>query len=637
MNKKIRSTRKSWARLRIAWIAFGCIGLSILLGCSSTSVPGAPAEPERAGVSGPLRELSVGRLVGTTGRYGGFVWRGIPYAEPPIGERRFRAPIPASGWKGTRDATRFGSACPQYASETNTEEAFSKGDVVGNEDCLFLNVYAPKQARPSKDSTGTRLPVMFWIHGGGNTSGTSSFYNGSRLADEHQVIVVTINYRLGFLGWFRHRSLRLEADPLDASGNFGTLDQILALDWVQKNIDAFGGDPGNVTIFGESAGAWNVISLLASPLAAGKFHRAIAQSPLTWSFSATESENYVDDVLPGRQSSSSEAILRMMLAEGLAEDRASAKAKMAAMDEAALARFLREMSVVKLFAGYKLEGSEAEDGYTCPRLFEDGVVLPSVRLGHAFRPDRAFNRVPVILGTNKDEEKLFLLYDAEYTSQVFGVIPTFRDRDRYLRDAATITRIWRMMGVDDVAEDLSRAMPGDVFSYRFDWDEEPSFLWSNLGELIGAAHGFEIPFVFGHWDLGPNSHRLFNEGNRSGREVLSTAMRSYWAEFAWQGRPGMGRAGQLPRWSAWKHGSSRFAVLDTPADGGVRMSEGRDTTDAIVSTILADASYQSLRRRCTALASIYNWAPLAFSVDDFREAGGGICRSFAIQDLVEPL
>ncbi len=640
MNEIARSTRGSRSWFRVILLALAWLCVSALVGCSTTAESGAgigTTDSEQVVAAGPRRMLSTGEILGTTGRYGGLVWRGIPYARPPIGERRFRAPVPAANWAGTREALRFGSVCPQYASETNTDQGFSRGDLVGSEDCLFLNVYAPVEASPSKDSKGSRLPVLLWIHGGGNTSGTASFYNGSRLAQDHQVIVVTINYRLGFLGWFRHRALRAGVEPAEASGNFGTLDQILALDWVQANIDAFGGDPNNVTIFGESAGAWNVISLLASPLAAGKFHRAIAQSPLTWSFSPTEAENYVDDPMPGRPSSSNEAILRVLIHDGQATDRRHAKAKIAAMDDASISRFLREQPVAALFSGYQSEGSEVEDGYTCPRIFEDGAVLPAVPLGHAFRSDSAFNRVPVILGTNKDEEKLFLLYDKEYTSQVFGFIPTIRDRHRYMRDAATITRIWRMMAVDEVAEDLSLAMPGQVFSYRFDWDEEPSFLWTDLGELIGAAHGFEIPFVFGHWDLGPSSHRLFNDGNSAGRQVLGSAMRSYWAEFARNGRPGTGHDGKQPEWLAWQHGSSRFAVLDTPGDGGVRMSAGRDSTDAIVSTILADESYQSLRRRCTALAAINNWAPLAFTAEDFREAGGGLCRSFELRKLVDPL
>jgi para-nitrobenzyl esterase len=330
-------------------ILFSC---STTTGTTTPTPTPAPTPTHKTGevvAPTPHRMLSSGKIIGTSGRYGGLVWRGIPYARPPVGERRFRAPNPASSWEGTREALRFGSPCPQYASETNAGEVYSNGDIVGSEDCLFLNVYAPTEASPSKDSTGGLLPVLFRIHGGGNTSGTASFYDGSRLAQEHQVLVVTINYRLGFLGWFRHRALRAGADAIDGSGNFGTLDQILALDWVQSNIDAFG-YPTNVTIFGESAGAWNVISLMASPLAAGKFHRAIAQSPVTWSFSAAAAENYVDDAQPGRPSSSNEAIVRMMIAGGHAADRDGAKAEVAAMDDASLSRFLRAKSVVELFA-----------------------------------------------------------------------------------------------------------------------------------------------------------------------------------------------------------------------------------------------------------------------------------------------
>jgi para-nitrobenzyl esterase len=629
MNRAKRSNAQKRGPQRLVFHILALACLSGAMGCSTT--------PLDRGASDSLRHPPSGSVIGTRGLYGGFAWRGIPYAQPPIGEGRFRAPRPLPTWQGVREATAFGSSCPQYASSTNIDTPISKGNLVGNEDCLFLNVYAPERIAGTAATPASELPVMVWIHGGGNTSGTASFYNGTRLASEHQVVVVTINYRLGFLGWFRHRALRNGADPIDASGNFGTLDQIRALDWVQENIAAFGGNPNNVTIFGESAGGWNVMSLLASPLASGKFHRAIAQSSLTWSHSPARAENYTDDALPGEKTSSGESLLRMMIAGGQADDRVNAKKVIASMGDESLSRYLRDRTVAELFAAYEVEGTEAEDGYTCPRIFEDGVVLPATPLGEVFRPDSPFNRVPVMLGTNKDEEKLFLLYNPEYTSRLFGVIPRFRDRGRYLRDAQTITRIWRLMAVDEVAADLARAMPGEVFSYRFDWDEQPSFLGSDLSELLGAAHGFEIPFVFGHWNLGPNSDRLFVEENRPGREALSTAMMSYWAEFAASGRPGKGRDRRLPHWQAWTDGAPRFAILDTTAGGGLRMTEGRDTANDIVETILADTSYETLRRRCTALASIYNWAPLAFSVDDYHAVGNGLCREFAIRDLVDPL
>ncbi len=585
-----------------------------------------PQTPTAETATASLRHPAAGSVIGTAGRYGGHAWQGIPYAVPPVGPMRFRAPTPLPRWAGTQRAVEFGASCPQYASAWGGDVSAPEGTLVGNEDCLFLNVYAPEA------TGGERLPVMFWIHGGGNVNGTTSFYDGSRLANEQRVVVVTVNYRLGFLGWFRHESLRAGTDRADASGNFGTLDLILALDWVQRNVAAFGGDPNNVTIFGESAGGWNVVSLLASPLAKGKFHRAIGQSSLSWSTHPARAENLVDDPDPGDALSSGETLLRLLVADGRAMDRASAKQVLAAMKGEQIADYLRAKSVAELFAAYDPEDDRKFEN---PRVFEDGHVLPATPLAWAFRPGAPFNRVPVMLGTNKDEEKLFLLFNEDYASHLFGIIPRLRNRERYLRDAETITRIWRMMAVDELARDLARSMPGEVFAYRFDWDEEPTLLWVDLGELIGAAHGLEIPFVFGHWYLGPQTGLLFNDSNRPDREALGASMMSYWTEFAARGHPGKGRDGDLPHWAAWTEGAARFNILDTDRDGGMRMTEGSETADDIAASILADASYETVRNRCRALAAIHDWAPLAFTERDYTEAGRGFCHAHPMRELLE--
>lgn len=609
--------------------------IALVFAAAMASAVGCATKPLATGnetVAATLRHPTAGSVIGARGLHGGYRWRGIPYAAAPTGDRRYRAPAPLEPWEGTREALSFGASCPQFASAFGGDTSARDGELVGSEDCLFLNIYAPETAASAMGAKRKPLPVMFWIHGGGNVNGTSSFYNGSRLAADQNVVVVTVNYRLGFLGWFAHPALRADATPADASGNYGTLDLIRALGWVQENIEAFGGDPGNVTIFGESAGGWNVVSLLASPLAKGKFHRAVVQSGLSWSRPHARAENYTDANDPGEPFSAGDAIINLMLADQTASDREGAKQTIASMAPAALASYLRGKSVRELFDVYDPEGS---GDFTCPRMFEDGTVLPASPLAHAFGPGKTFNRVPVMLGTNKDEEKLFLLFDREYTQQFFGVIPRLRDRARYLRDADTITRIWRMMAVDELAHDLSRAMPGDVFSYRFDWDEEPSFLWFDVGEMIGAAHGFEIPFVFGHWDLGPDTPRLFNDSNLRGREALSNAMRSYWTEFATRGHPGKGRDGKLPHWAAWTAGASNFALLDTVHDGGLAMTEGHETPQGIASSILADPSYANTKRRCRALAAIFDWAPLAFTVDDYARAGRGVCHEYPIHEILE--
>ncbi|MBV4411375.1 carboxylesterase/lipase family protein [Enterobacteriaceae bacterium YMB-R22] len=221
----------------------------------------------------PIVTLSQGQLAGTLDN-GIAVWRGIPYAQPPTGEGRWRAPRPATPWEGVKMADKFGPS-PWQDAQTCCE--VGGGDPgVFSEDCLYLNVWAPA-------ARSTPLPVMVWLHGGGFTLGAGSLppYNGDALA-ARGVVLVTLNYRLGHLGFFAHPALTGE-DPLGQTCNFGLLDQIAALAWVRDNIAHFGGDPGNVTLFGESAGARSVLSLLASPLAGGLFHKAIIQSAYTLS------------------------------------------------------------------------------------------------------------------------------------------------------------------------------------------------------------------------------------------------------------------------------------------------------------------------------------------------------------------
>ncbi|WP_032986273.1 carboxylesterase/lipase family protein, partial [Cronobacter malonaticus] len=200
------------------------------------------------------------------------VWRGIPYAAPPVGERRWRAPQPLTAWQGVRDATAFSAASWQNAGFCRELAGGDPGAF--SEDCLYLNVWAPATRE-------TPLPVMVWLHGGGFTLGAGSLppYDGQALA-RRGVVLVTINYRLGHLGFFAHPALEGE-DPAGPVYNFALLDQIAALRWVQDNIAAFGGDRDNVTLFGESAGARSVLSLMASPLAKGLFHKAIVQSGYT--------------------------------------------------------------------------------------------------------------------------------------------------------------------------------------------------------------------------------------------------------------------------------------------------------------------------------------------------------------------
>jgi para-nitrobenzyl esterase len=182
--------------------------------------------------------------------------------------------------------------------------------------------------------------------------------------------------------------------------------------------------------------------------------------------------------------------------------------------------------------------------------------------------------------------------------------------------------MWKATGVDAPADAMWRTQP-HVYVYRFDWDEEPKLLWFDLGELIGAAHAFEIPFVFGHWNLGPQSRRLYDEANLPGREALSQAMMSYWAEFARRGTPGRGTRGDQPLWSAWhpEDGAEKFVVLDTPAGGGIRMaSDAPITNAALVAELMGDPRLPDEQSRCALLATLVAWSP---DLDESHYAAGG--------------
>ena len=203
-------------------------------------------------------------------------WNDIPYAQPPIGNLRWMAPRPINNSDKLISFSSKENFCVQEPSILGGADGNTI--IVGSEDCLYLDIKAPKDINKA-------LPVMFWIHGGGNTTGRKDIYDFSKMVRKHDVIVVTINYRLGPLGWFTHPSIQENQDGIDKTSNFGTLDIIQALKWVNANIKNFGGDKNNITIFGESAGGHNVLSLLVSPLAKGLFHKAISQSGYTTSIS----------------------------------------------------------------------------------------------------------------------------------------------------------------------------------------------------------------------------------------------------------------------------------------------------------------------------------------------------------------
>lgn len=583
----------SSGRRFIDGLGAGALGLLLLCGCERGVDTGAVFEAEET----TRRQIAQGALIGVNGRYGDHAWLGIPFAEPPVGELRWHAPQEPRGWQGEYRATRQPPPCAQLASPFGGVVDREPGSPAGREDCLYLNVYAPAGAAP-----GAALPVLFWIHGGGNVVGHTGFYDGGNLAQTENVVVVTTQYRLGPLGWFRHPALRLGAGPLDQSGNFGTLDLIRALEWVRDNIAAFGGDAQRVTIFGESAGARNVVSLLLSPPASGLFHRAIVQSGGANVLTPAQAENFTDAAPPGWRGSSGEALIALVQRDRLAGDREAAKLYLASQSDEQIAEYLRAKSAADLFAAYQTEPGEGLVGVA--NVFGDGVVI---RGGDALA-NLAAGRgaaVPAIFGTNRDEQKIFMFADPRWTKRLFGIIPRSRDADLYDATADALSRLWAVRGaVDPATAHLTAGRPAYV--YRWDWDEEPSILGADLSRLIGAAHGLEIPFVFGHFYLGPEGERIFAGDGVEARLALSRAMMAYWAGFARNGEPA---GADLPHWPKWRTspGADRLLVFDTTSDGGIRAASEVPRREAVFAAIESDPRLASDERRCRVYGTILEW------------------------------
>lgn len=568
--------------------------------CARGAAPAPTADPSSA------RRPPAGPVIGFAGEAGEHAWLGIPFAQPPTGERRWRAPRPLPPWTDARAALAFGSPCPQYASPLGGVPG-KEGTTAGDEDCLYLNVFAPRFAGGDVPAGAQRLPVMLWIHGGGNSIGEAGFYRPGKLAADERVIVVTTNYRLGPLGWLRHAALRDGASPAEQSGNFATLDLIAALQWIHDNIAAFGGNPDNVTVFGESAGGMNTYTLLLAPQAKGLFHRAISQSGGLWMSTPVAAEHFTDDAEPGDAHSSNEVLLTLLRRDGAASDRATAKAKLAAMSAAEIAAYLRGKSAADLLAAYTpFPGNGMLD---MPKVFRDGTVLPAEEPLARFASADGWNRVPVILGTNRDENRLFMFGDPRWVRRWFWILPRLTNEPLYVLTSEYLARNWKASGADMPAAAM-RGTGDDVWVYRFDWDEQPRVLGADLSVMLGAAHGLEIPFVFGHFDLGPQGNVMWTDANRPGREQLSAAMMGYWAEFARTGKPGHGGNDAGVEWLAWDASSPtapKYLVLDTDAGGGIRMSADAVTVDRLHAELSSDPRLATPRDRCTVWHELANW------------------------------
>lgn len=537
--------------------------------------PPAPAPPAPPPADGPMvRQTTAGKIEGvddgaTSGTY---YWKGVPFAQPPVGALRWRAPVAPEAWGGIRPATKFGNACLQIGrifspGLNNTYDATigtNLGKPVGSEDCLFVNIW-----RPATDEKN--LPVLLFVHGGSNISGYTAdpLYDGAKLAKAANAVVITASYRLGILGFLNMPQLKPGGTAGDDSGNFALLDNMAALRFIQNNVANFGGDPGNVTLSGESAGATNLLSVMTSPMAKGLFHKAFEMSG-----GISLASNLPPGTLPSLSPASTSlaqgaAILeKLLVADGTSADATAAKAYIATRTPEQIAEYLRAQD------GGKMLGTVVAAGLGSVGPIPDGTVIPVDPIG-AIAADQ-YLKVPMLAGNTRDEGKLFasllgtigfptsgwIVNDAQRFSLMFNfdpdAAPTLTVNDiidpfylpvdklgtGYNAATALVTKGLFEANRSNLL-DTMKTRQSNIWHYRLDWSQEAA-PWN---DVYGASHAFDLPFVFGNFGPSVLSNVMGGKANEKGRLALSNAVMASIGAFMRKGDPNTPELGAT--WAPW--------------------------------------------------------------------------------------
>lgn len=515
----------------------------------STLAYAAPGIHLRTPAADPLLvQTTSGPVLGMADASSTYTWQGIPFAAPPVGANRWKAPVPPTPWTSTRTTTTLPSPCSQLDSD-------APDGVLGSEDCLYLNVW-----KPQATSTSPR-PVMVFIHGGGNTSGSTDFgmYYGDAFAAQANVVLVTIQYRLASLGFLNHEALQ-GSDPLSSSGNFGNLDQIRALEWVRDNAAAFGGDASRVTVFGESAGGINIWGLMLSGKAQGLFQRAIVESGCPYTKTLDDARQISRTLTEG-----------LVVADGLA-DPGTAGSFVDSMTPEEVRTYLYGKSAAELLITAEDAGLTSETTYYS---IEDGSFQRADALGRFERGD--YSSVPMIVGANRDEMKIFFAqlyglkkasYDSamdtlygDMTPEIESYYPLadYSGYRRYFNRFTDISDWWLQELCGTYAATVA-AKHQNVWLYQFRYDD----LENPYDELLGACHAAELPFIFQNYqDLFYPTDTLVN------RDAVSNTMIGLWGCMGYTGNP-TACAG-LPGWGKLELTGANALQQIAFDDAGVRM------------------------------------------------------------------
>ena len=543
-------------------------------------------------------------------------WEDIPYALPPVGELRWKAPRELKSPEFIIERIE-NNGCMQEAS---IYAGIQGKGIVGKEDCLYLDIKAPV------NNLNRRLPVMFWIHGGGNTSGVKDYYNFAELVRRHQVLVVTINYRLGPMGWFTHPAIQELQSGLDKTSNFGTLDIIEALKWTQNNIQKFGGDPKNITIFGESAGGHNVLSLLASPLSDGLFQKAISQSGYITSFTKEEALGINQEDLVINPLGSDPILSKYDLNGYSSIKELYEKDPSKYADE--YQRYLRSINGKNLLETYQ---RVAKDTFNqMPLLTRDDIVTNIKGVSAGLASSQKKNHIPVIAGSNKDEISLWLGDNRYFVSGFYPftkLVPIpkveFKREDLYKLWVKTRSQGWKLRGVDEPLMELEKAGYSSLYAYRFDWDDQRSSYFIDFPNIIGAAHGFEISFVTGDFKFGPIGRYVYPKGDL--RDQMEETMMNAWSSFAKEGVPDTGKKTQ---WKKFNSKDRIFIKLDS--DESLSMEREMLSLEFILGNLKLSPIGTPIEKCLLAEETLFNIGDK--NLDYLADWNQGVCNQFNLND-----
>ena len=546
-------------------------------------------------------------------------WDDIPYAKPPIDQLRWKAPRTINNSKNII-SSKENNYCVQRPSSLGGPGG--EGLYVGTEDCLYLDISAPVRKKSEL------LPVMFWIHGGGNTSGLKDLYDFNKMVRRHNVIVVRINYRLGPFGWFTHPSIQDFQTDLDKTSNFGTLDIIAALHWVKENISLFGGDPDNVTIFGESAGGHNVFSLLVSDKSKGLFHKAISMSGYTTSISPKDA--YVQNDKSSTSSYTSSEIVKKIIKELSNEKETYSNEE--------IRDILLNLSTQEFFEHY----ANRETYEEIPLLTSDNIVIPEAGLRASLFNKDIVNKVPTIAGSNRDEVKLWLAtaeYFVELDFSAVGSllnIPNVKLKDEDAFEAFNYYRssAWKIRGVDIPLKGLYESGNSSLYAYQYDWDDHRRYVVADFKKLIGAAHATEIPLLAGNAKLVggyPLSDLIYPAGRS--RLFTSRNMMRFWTNFAKSGDPGMST--NSIRWSSIVENNefgSSYIVIDNK--NNLKVKEDKKTFKSLAKELFEDSRVNELEK-CVILLQMFTFVGNDLYDENIKHYPGNCERSKSENFLIE--